>query len=39
MEQYAALGIDLVTVMPTADDPVAWTTALVDDVVPRLRAL
>ncbi|WP_166138495.1 LLM class F420-dependent oxidoreductase [Nocardioides ochotonae] len=39
VEQYAALGIDLVTVMPTAEDPVAWTTALVDDVVPRLRAL
>lgn len=39
VEQYAALGIDLVTTMPPGGDPVAWTTALVDDVVPRLRAL
>ena len=28
MEEYAALGISLVTLMPHGDDPVAWTTEL-----------
>jgi F420-dependent oxidoreductase-like protein len=36
MGEYAALGIDLVTIYPTAGDPVAWTTSVVEDVVPRL---
>jgi F420-dependent oxidoreductase-like protein len=39
MEQYAALGITLVTTVPMADDPVAWTTTVCDQVVPRLAAI
>ena len=37
MERYAALGISLVTMVPIADDPVAWTTTVCEDVLPRLR--
>ncbi|MEV7429333.1 MULTISPECIES: LLM class F420-dependent oxidoreductase [unclassified Nocardioides] len=36
LEQYAALGISLVTLSPTGDDPVAWTTELVERVLPRV---
>jgi len=36
MAEYAALGIDLVTLVPQGDDPVAWTTTVVEDVLPRL---
>jgi len=36
MGEYAALGIDLVTLVPMAEDPVAWTTTVVEDVLPRL---
>lgn len=36
MGEYAALGIDLVALMPMAEDPVAWTTAVVEGVLPRL---
>ena len=36
MEQYAALGIDLVEVMPLVEDPAAWATELGDKIVPRL---
>ena len=36
MADYAALGIDLVTLVPSGDDPVAWTTTVCEDVVPRL---
>jgi F420-dependent oxidoreductase-like protein len=36
MGEYAALGIDLVTLVPQGDDPVAWTTSMCEDVVPRL---
>jgi F420-dependent oxidoreductase-like protein len=39
MEQYAALGISLVTLMPPTDDPVGWTTRVCEDVVPRLAEL
>ena len=39
MEQYAALGISLVTMMPPTPDPVAWTGALCERVVPRLTEL
>jgi F420-dependent oxidoreductase-like protein len=39
MEQYAALGIDLVTIYPLTEDPVAWTTTVVRDVVPRLAQI
>jgi len=37
MEQYAALGISMVTLTPVGDDPVAWTTALCERVLPRLE--
>ena len=39
MEPYAALGISMITVMPAGDDPVAWTTRMCEDVVPRLAEL
>jgi F420-dependent oxidoreductase-like protein len=39
MERYAALGVDLVALMPRGDDPVAWTEAVCGDVVPRLAQL
>ena len=39
MEEYAALGISLVTLVPQGDDPVAWTTELCESVLPRLKAL
>ena len=39
MEQYAALGIDMVDVMPLVDDPVSYVTRLGEEVVPRLAEL
>jgi F420-dependent oxidoreductase-like protein len=36
MEEYSALGISLITVMPRTDDPVGWTTTVCEDVLPRL---
>ena len=36
MAAYADLGISLVTTMPSGDDPVAWTTAVCERVLPRL---
>ena len=39
MDQYAALGIGLVEVMPLVDDPVAFVTRLGEEVVPRLAEL
>lgn len=39
MEAYAKLGIDLVQVMPTGPDPVAFVTALGDRVIPRLAEI
>lgn len=39
MEEYAALGIQLVTLMPGIGDPVAGTTGLCENVVPRLKQL
>jgi len=39
MEEYAALGIELVTLMPPTDDPVGWTTAVCEDVLPRLAEI
>jgi F420-dependent oxidoreductase-like protein len=36
MEQYAALGVDLVEVVPMGPDPVAWVTQLTESVAPRL---
>jgi F420-dependent oxidoreductase-like protein len=37
MEEYAAMGVSLVSVVPRGDDPVGWVTGLCDKVVPRLR--
>lgn len=39
MEQYSALGIDLVTMSPPTDDPARWTERMVTDVLPRLRTI
>lgn len=39
MGEYAALGITLVTLVPLADDPVAWTTEVCEQVLPRLQEL
>jgi F420-dependent oxidoreductase-like protein len=39
MEQYAALGVRVVEVMPLVEDPVAWATELGERVVPRLAEL
>jgi F420-dependent oxidoreductase-like protein len=39
MEEYAALGISLVTLVPPTDDPVGWTTSVCEDVLPRLASV
>ena len=39
MEGYVELGISLVTIVPPADDPVGWTAALCERVVPRLAGV
>ena len=39
MEQYAALGIQMVDVMPLAEDPIAYVTRLGAEVVPRLAEI
>lgn len=39
MEEYAALGIGLATAMPAGDDPAAWASELVEDVLPRVAGL
>lgn len=39
MEQFAAQGIELVTMQPTGPDPVAWTTEVMNSVAPVLRDL
>ena len=39
MEGYVELGIGLVTIVPSADDPVGWTTTLCERVVPRLAGV
>ena len=39
MERYADLGITLVTLVPPADDPAGWTSAVCERVVPRLAAI
>ena len=39
MEEYAALGISMINLVPPTDDPVGWTTALCETVVPRLAEL
>ena len=37
MEGYAAQGVSMVTLTPAGDDPVAWTTAVCERVLPRLE--
>jgi F420-dependent oxidoreductase-like protein len=39
MEQYAAMGIQLVEVMPLVEDPAGWARQLGDEVIPRLSEL
>jgi F420-dependent oxidoreductase-like protein len=39
MEPYAALGISMITMTPVGDDPVAWTTAICERVVPQLAQI
>jgi len=39
MEPFAELGISMITVGPAGDDPVAWTTTMCEDLVPRLAEL
>ncbi len=39
MEAYAKLGVDLVEIMPTGPDPVAFVTELGERVVPRLAEI
>ncbi|MBO0812643.1 MAG: LLM class F420-dependent oxidoreductase [Microlunatus sp.] len=39
MEQYAAIGIDLVTLVPPTGDPAGWTERMVADVLPRLKSI
>jgi F420-dependent oxidoreductase-like protein len=39
MEPYAELGVSMITMTPAGEDPVAWTTAVCEQVVPRLAQL
>lgn len=39
MAGYAALGVGTVVLVPGGDDPVAWTTHVVEKVLPRLAEL
>jgi hypothetical protein len=39
MQPFAALGISMITVMPSGDDPVAWTTRMCEQVLPKLAEL
>jgi F420-dependent oxidoreductase-like protein len=39
MEQYAALGVALVEVVPPSPDPVGFVTAVTEKVVPRLSEI
>lgn len=39
MAEFAAVGIDLITLAPMADDPAGWTTEVCADVLPRLAEL
>jgi len=36
MDQYAALGVTLTSMMPPTDDPAGWAGALVEQVLPRV---
>ncbi|MBU2697312.1 LLM class F420-dependent oxidoreductase [Pimelobacter sp. 30-1] len=39
MEQYAALGVTLTSMMPPTDDPEGWAVDLVEQALPRVREL
>ncbi|RFA08999.1 LLM class F420-dependent oxidoreductase [Subtercola boreus] len=39
MEQYAAIGIDLVTTGPSSPEPAAWVARTTEAVVPRLSGI
>jgi len=39
MEEYAKLGISLITLTPSSDDPVRWTSTVCEGVLPRLAAI
>jgi F420-dependent oxidoreductase-like protein len=39
MEEYAALGVDHVQLMPPGPDPVAWVAELAERVAPRLASI
>ena len=39
MGEYAALGVELVTLTAHGDDPVRWTEQVCADVLPGLREL
>jgi len=39
MEGYAKVGVDLVEMVPSGPDPVAWTSAFCANVVPRLAEI
>ncbi len=39
MEEYAALGIDLVELAPAAPDPVAYVSTIAETVIPRLAQI
>jgi F420-dependent oxidoreductase-like protein len=39
MEEYAALGVELVEVMPLSPDPAAWVAQLTEQVVPALAEM
>jgi alkanesulfonate monooxygenase SsuD/methylene tetrahydromethanopterin reductase-like flavin-dependent oxidoreductase (luciferase family) len=39
MEEFASVGVELVTLQPVGPDPVAWTTKVLEDVAPALRGL
>lgn len=38
-ETFKAMGISLLTMAPRGDDPVAWTTTVVEQVLPRLAQI
>ena len=39
MEEYAAIGVDLIEVTPRADDPAAWVADFASKVVPPMSEL
>jgi F420-dependent oxidoreductase-like protein len=39
MQEYAALGISLITLAPLSEDPVGWTGSVCSDVLPRLAEI